>query len=196
MFDDPATQEALAQIFPLLPWALQRMQEGVDPLLFLDLGPGAKSVIVHNLVMKEGERRFAEVNGIDVADSQGLMHFVLPDALLRVKRAEPRTLRIATNRTVQTLEWTLQLPLEGMADPRNRLHLVYVPDQFWTKITRSVVGVYHANEAMRWRDIDVDAWYEAGGAVVDPFAPEPELPPLTLKPGVVTLPLEELDGTL
>lgn len=195
MIDDPATQEALARIFPLLPWALERMQQGIDPLVFVDLEPGTKATILHNLVMREGECRFAEFDGIDVVHSRGLMHFVLPDLLLRVKHARPQTLQIATNRTVQTFEWTYQLPLRGVADPRDRLHLVYVPDEMWTKITRSVVGVYHAKEAKEWRDIDVDAWYQAGGAVVNPFAPEIELPPLTLKPGIVALPLEERDGT-
>ncbi len=195
MIDDPETQEALTRIFPLLPWALDRMQQGIDPLIFGDLEPGTKATIAHNLVMKEGDRRFGEHDGIDVVKSHGLTHFALTNALLRVKHACPRTLRIATNRTIQTFEWTYQMPLEGMTDPRDRLHLVYVPDHLWTKITRSVVGVYHGNEAKEWRDIDVDAWYQAGGAVVDPFTPEIELPPLKLKPGVVTLPLEEMDGT-
>lgn len=195
MIDDPATQESLARIFPLLPWALERMQRDVDPLVFADLEPGTKATIVHNLVMKEGERRFAEIPGIAVVNSNGLLHFSLPNLLLRVKHARPRSLRIATNRTTQTLAWTHQLALQGMDDPRDRLHLVYVPDSLWTKIARSVVAVYHGTEARESRDIDVDAWYQDSIAAVDPFAPAIELPPLKLKPGVAPLPLEETDGT-
>lgn len=195
MIDNPATQDALARIFPLLPWALNQMQGEISPLTFGDLEPGTRATIAHNLVMKEGQRRFADLDGITVVNSQGLMHFALPHVLIRVKHARPRTLRIATNRTIQTSEWTNQLPLAGMADPRDRLHLVYVPDHLWTKIDRGVVGVYHGTEAREWRDIDVDAWYQVSGAVVNPLIPEIELPPLKLKPGVVAMPLEEMDGT-
>jgi len=46
-----------------------------------------------------------------------------------------------------------------------------------------------------WYDVDLDDWYEQGGAAVDPFAPEPRMPSLKLKPGVTPLPLEEIDGT-
>jgi hypothetical protein len=82
-----------------------------------------------------------------------------------------------------------------MSDPRDHLHLVYVPDPTWTKITRSVVAFYHGDQAEAGWDIDVDDWYEAGGASIDPFSPQPKLPPLKFKPGVIRLPLEEADGT-
>ncbi len=194
MIGDPATQEALAQIFPLLPWALDQMQVAIDPLVFADLEPGTKASITHNLVMKEGARRFAELRGIDAVNSSGLMHFALPDVLIRIKHARPGTLRIAINRTAQTLAWTSQLPLQGMTDPRDRLHLVYVPDALWTKITRSIVAIYRGDVAKDWRDIDVDAWYEAGGSSIEPFTPDVKAPPLKLKPGIVALPLEEMNG--
>ena len=195
MLDDPDVTEALTMIFPLLPWALDQAQQGIDPLRFSDLEPGTKAAMVHNFVMKEGERRFADLDGIDVVNSQGLLHFALRRVLLRVKHAKPKSLRIATNQTIQTAEWTYQLPLEGIADPRNRLHLVYVPDPLWTRVVRSVVAVYHGDEAKDWRDVDVDAWYNESDGIVSPFVPGMQIPPLRLKPGVIPQPLEGFDGT-
>lgn len=145
--------------------------------------------------MKEGQRQFNNPDDIVVSNANGLLHFVLPTVLRRVKRGDSRSLSIATNRTMQTLVWTHQMVLEGVADPRDFLHMVYVPDPFWATITRCIVGVYHGKVPVAWYEIDVDDWYEKGGAAIDPFAPEPTLPTLKLKPGATPLPLEEIDGT-
>lgn len=196
MVVDRETQGALERIFPLLPWALTQVQDGVAPLVFADLGPGTKAAVVHDVIMQEGLRRFADAEDIAVRSSQGLLHFVLPGSLLRVKRGDRRTLSIANNRTLQTLEWTYQKSLIGMADPSNRMHLVYVPDEPWATISRCIVALYRGKQPrLPWYEIDVGGWYEAGGATIDPYIPDRQLPPLTLKPGVGPRPLEEIDGT-
>jgi hypothetical protein len=195
MFLDDSTSQAIERLFPLLPWALEEMQVNIAPGLFGDLEPGTRAAVAHDLVMKEGQRRFTNPDDIVVADSQGLFHFVLPSVLLRVKRGDSRSLGIATNQTKQTMVWTYQLPLSGMPDPRDYLHMVYVPDPFWTTIRRCIVGVYHGKLPRASYEVDVDDWYSNRGATIDPFAREAKTPSLTLKPGVIPLPLEEIDGT-
>lgn len=191
-FDD-GTRRALDRIFPLLPWALTQVQEAITPLLFADLTSGTRAAVVHNAAMSEGDRRFADDPEIEVRRSQGLQHFVLPNYLIRVKRGERRTLGIANNRTRQTAEWT-QVAFEGMPHPSNRLHLVYIPDESWTVVTRCIIAPYRGKyPLLPWHEIDVDRWYEARGASVEPFAPDQPIPPLTLKPSVTPLPLEEVN---
>jgi len=125
MVVDESTRLAIGRLFPLLPWALDQMQTAIAPGIFGDLEPGTKAVVAHDLVMKEGQRRFTDPDDIMVSNASGLLHFVLPTVLLRVKRGDARSLRIATNRTNQTLVWMYQLSLKGMVDPRDFLHMVY-----------------------------------------------------------------------
>lgn len=194
MFDDPVTQEAVRRIFPLIPWALREMQTKIDPLTLGDFDGRVRAGMTHRLVMEEGRRRFDEVNGIEVVTTNQLSHFICGDLLIRVKHSQPRSWRIAINPTVQTARWT-NLPLAGVPDPRNFLHLVYVPDRFWTTVHQSAIGEYYGDEPRRWREIDVEGWLDAGGASVTPMTPLDDIPPLTLKPGATPLPIEGLDGT-
>jgi len=197
MIDDPVTQAGLSRIFPLIPDSIRRMQSEIGPLLLADLNPGVKAAIVNNLVMAQGVRLFADDPDIHVATSRGLRYFALRGAVVRIKLAERRRLNISLNQTVQTMEWTQQTVLDGFTDPRDRLHLVDVPDVLWTTVARSVVGVYHGAEIRDCREIDIDGWFEDGGAAVDPFSPQsqPTRPQIRLKAGVATMPLEVVDGT-
>lgn len=191
-----STRRAIDRIFPLLPWSLTQLQNGLEARLLADLELGTRASFVNNIVMKEGDRRFTDPNDIVVSNANGLQHFVIPTAKIRVKRGDARFLNIANNRTKQTLEWTSgQLPLDEVDDPRNYLHLVYVPDPFWITIKRCGWGLYKGKTPVTWHEIDVDDWYEGGGAAIDPFAPEPLMRALKLKPGATPLPLEEIDGT-
>ena len=196
MIDDPVTQAGLARIFPLIPDALRRLQTDVGPLVLADLSPGVKAAIVNNLVLAQGSRLFDDDPDISVATSRGLKYFALRGAVVRIKLAERRRLNISLNHTAQTKEWTQQTVLDGFADPRDRLHLVYVPDDLWTTVARSVVGVYHGAEIRDCREMDVDGWFEDGGAAIDLFSPPSESArtQIRLKAGLATMPLEVADG--
>jgi hypothetical protein len=184
MLDDPQTQAAVARIVPLIPWAIERLQSDIDPLRFIDLRPGRRAGIVHDWIMAEAKRRFDGSDDVTVVDSNGLHHFVIPGALLRVKMARRRRFRIATNDTVQTRRWVHQLPLGPDIDPRSHLHLVYCPDATWTAVERCGIGLYHGNELVpgSWLELDASASTESGPLIDHLMVDQGKLPQLKLKP--------------
>jgi hypothetical protein len=191
ILDDPDHRSALSRIFPLVPWAIARLQNEVPPLMFDDLDVRTRASMVYDLVTKEGKRRFHGDPLIQVTESKNLTYFVLPRLLLRVKHATKDGLRIATNATEQTSEWTYQqFVLPKFVDPRIHLHLVYVPDVFWTKIERCSVALYLGDSPREYRDIDVVGWGESVRGADIAVHPDAAVDhPLRLKPSVTTLPL-------
>lgn len=193
MFDDLQLLKGLEKIVPLLPRALNELQ-GLGPLRLVDLRESSKASAVHDFAMEEGMRRFQEDSEIQVTEAKGLRYFSFGKHLVRIKHAKPN-LQIAINDTAQTQQWQ-QGVLEGWSDPRLCLHLVYVPDLMWETISRCVIAEYSGISPRNYYDISVDGWYSCADSNVQRYSPDQKLPPLSLQPGVISVPLElREDGT-
>lgn len=195
MLDQFTNDGRLDRIYPFIPWALGQLQSEVKPVTFGSLSSRSKASMVHDLVMDAGGRSLTDEDGVVVANSNQLLHFVYPDVKVRVKHARPDNFEITVNRTEQTKLWTFASPLPGIADPYLYLHLVYCPDEGWAVVERAAIALYWGNTPRLWREIDLDGWDASGGASIDPITPQGPSPRLTLKPGYEAVPLDGGHGS-
>lgn len=188
--DTPENMNALQQILPMLAWGLNRLQTDIAPDTLRMMGERSRASVLHDLVFEHAAENRDSLQGIRLDESKGLRYFrVNGDINVRLNRGEKDTFYKNVNRNRQTRSWN-EVPPNGLLefgvlpDPNVNFSLVYVPDEFWSKLGQAVIGIYVWDRPTRYRELDLESWYRGLPAPPQPIQPTIDRPALRLKPSI------------
>jgi hypothetical protein len=194
-FETTETMDALHELVRVLSSTVEMLGVGLAPDWLLDMQHATRASIVHDRVMAELARQFEYHPVISVYNSRGLSYVTIHGNRFRVHCTKDHAGRISINRTTQTRNWNSGQPvIPGLPDPNEHYHIVYLPDDTWTTVSRLLVGVYNGTHPVEVREIDLLASAAVPMKAQAAHWVDESIPTLKIKDRGVQQPLESNDN--
>ena len=194
-FEQDEVMTSLSQVANVIVSSVAVLGEKLDSEWLSDIAHATRASIVHDRVMAELARQFDGHPDIQVHESNVLAFLTVKGIRFRAHCTKDLDCRISINRTVQTRQWNSgKRPVPGLPDPNEHYHIVYVPDETWSKVRKLIVGSYEGPRPVVKREIDLASLVETIYFVGVSAAPQDAvIPTLKLKPQEEQLLLEDMN---